>query len=146
MEFISRYVAHQPDAQGMIHYSAEEHYVWKLLFERQSKLLAGRASDEFLQGLQALELTADTIPQLPDVSCRLQKKTGWQVAAVPALISAREFFELLAERHFPAATFIRCEDELDYVTEPDIFPVTVILPLIFLTEPYTFPVTVISPR
>jgi len=31
------------------------------------------------------------------------------------------FFELLAEKRFPAATFIRVQAELDYVKEPDIF-------------------------
>ena len=121
MEFISRYVSHQPDSNGFIDYSVEEHRVWTLLFERQSKLLPGRACDEFLEGLKSLQLTADKIPQLPDVNSRLKAATGWQVEAVPALISARSFFELLAKRRFPAATFIRSEEELDYVTEPDIF-------------------------
>ena len=121
MEFVSRYVAHQPDEQGMVNYSAEEHRIWHVLFERQTKLLPGRACDEFLQGLKTLGLTENNIPQLPDVSRRLRAITGWQVAAVPALISARAFFELLAERRFPAATFIRCDAELDYVKEPDVF-------------------------
>lgn len=121
MEFVSRYVSHQPNEQGLIRYSAEENRVWKILFERQKNLVMGRACDEFLEGLQNLGLTADAIPQLPEVSRRLQAKTGWQVAPVAALISARSFFELLADRRFPAATFIRCEEELDYVREPDIF-------------------------
>lgn len=121
MEFVSRYVSHQPDEKGMIAYSAEEHRVWQILYERQSKLLPGRACDEFLQGLNRLQLTAERIPQLPDISARLMETTGWQVQPVPALISAREFFELLATRRFPAATFIRCIEELDYVQEPDIF-------------------------
>ncbi len=121
MKFVSRYVAHQPDEHGLISYSAEENRVWSLLFERQMKLLPGRASDEFLQGLNALSLVSDHIPQLVDVSQRLTTLTGWQVEPVEALISAREFFELLAARRFPAATFIRTAEELDYVTEPDIF-------------------------
>jgi phenylalanine-4-hydroxylase len=121
MEFTSRYVAHQPNEQGIIDYTPVEHRIWKILFERQQHLLPGRACDEFLEGLRRLDLTSDTIPQLPDISCRLQAITGWQVAAVPALIPARTFFELLAQRRFPAATFIRCEQELDYVKEPDIF-------------------------
>lgn len=121
MAFISRYVAHLPDTQGYIHYSSEEHRVWAQLFERQMKLLPGRASDEFLCGLQALALVPDAIPQLPDVSRCLLALTGWQVKPVEALISARDFFELLANRYFPAATFIRNMDELDYVTEPDVF-------------------------
>jgi len=84
-------------------------------------LLPGRACNEFIQGLQSLNLTADNVPQLPDINRRLKAQTGWQVTPVAALISARAFFELLAGRQFPAATFIRTEEELDYVKEPDIF-------------------------
>lgn len=121
MEFSSRYSAHAPDSEGYVHYSEEENRIWTILFERQMKLLPGRACDEFLTGLQALEITAKGIPQLPEVSQRLKATTGWQVSPVAALISAREFFELLAQKKFPAATFIRTEEELDYVKEPDIF-------------------------
>lgn len=121
MEFISKYVAHVPDERGYVCYSNQEHQVWQRLFERQMKLLPGRACQEFLDGLALLGICADAIPQLPEVNRRLQAKTGWQVAPVDALISAREFFELLAQRKFPAATFIRTESELDYVQEPDIF-------------------------
>lgn len=121
MKFVSRYVSHQPDSKGFINYSEQEHHVWRLLYERQAKILPGRASDEFLSGLKKLQLSADRIPQLPDLSERLKAATGWQVEPVAALITAEEFFELLAKRRFPAATFIRFEDELDYVKEPDIF-------------------------
>lgn len=121
MEFKSSYVAHVPDAQGFVNYSAEENRVWGLLFSRQMKLLPGRACNEFINGLNALGITAQAIPQVPDLCERLKAKTGWQVSPVAALISAREFFELLATKHFPVATFIRSEEELDYVKEPDIF-------------------------
>ncbi|MBI2784766.1 MAG: phenylalanine 4-monooxygenase [Legionella longbeachae] len=121
MEFSSRYVAHIPDAEGFVNYSAEENRIWKILFERQMKLLPGRACDEFITGLKTLAITAEVIPQLSELSQRLKAQTGWQVSAVPALISAREFFELLSRKYFPVATFIRCEEELDYVKEPDIF-------------------------
>jgi phenylalanine-4-hydroxylase len=121
MEFVSRYVSHKPDADGMVNYSAEEHGIWKQLYERQMAILPGRACQEFLTGLKKLELEADHIPQLPILSQKLQALTGWRVEPVAALISARDFFELLATRRFPAATFIRCQEELDYVQEPDIF-------------------------
>ncbi len=121
MTFVSRYVSHQPDEQGLIQYSDAEHRVWQCLFLRQQKILPGRACDAFLEGLKRLGLSSECIPQLPTVSKRLQEATGWQVMPVQALISARAFFELLAERRFPAATFIRVEEELDYVKEPDIF-------------------------
>ncbi|KTD15922.1 phenylalanine 4-monooxygenase [Legionella israelensis] len=121
MEFVSRYVAHRPDEQGFVRYSKQENRVWQILFNRQMELLEGRACKEYMQGLKTLELSAEHIPQLPEVSKRLNAMTGWKVEPVEALISARAFFELLAKRSFPAATFIRSEEELDYVKEPDIF-------------------------
>ncbi|VEG90753.1 phenylalanine 4-monooxygenase [Legionella spiritensis] len=121
MEFVSRYVSHQPDRHGMVNYSDEEHRIWQLLYERQMKILPGRACDEHMRGLDNLGLAPERIPQIPNVNDKLHSMTGWRVVPVAALISAREFFELLAKRCFPAATFIRCEEELDYVQEPDIF-------------------------
>lgn len=121
MKFVSNYVAHQPNAEGIINYSEKEHHVWQILYERQMKIIPGRACEEFIQGLESLGLTGLKIPQLPDVSKKLSALTGWEVVPVEALISAREFFELLARRQFPAATFIRREEEIDYVKEPDIF-------------------------
>lgn len=121
MEFVSRYVSHQPDAQGFVSYSDEENNTWRYLYERQMTVLPGRACDEFMVGLQRLNLSADRIPQLPEVNLHLKSMTGWEVSPVAALISAREFFELLAQRRFPAATFIRCPEEIDYIQEPDIF-------------------------
>ncbi|WP_419418971.1 phenylalanine 4-monooxygenase [Legionella sp. D16C41] len=121
MKFVSRYVSHQPNAQGLIEYSEEEDHIWQQLYQRQKAILPNRACDEFLKGLDILNLSPNHIPQLPEINARLMSLTGWQVKPVAALISAREFFELLAERHFPAATFIRCQEELNYVKEPDIF-------------------------
>ena len=76
MAFISRYVAHQPDSQGYIQYSEAEHHVWTQLFERQMKLLPGRASDEFLQGLETLALVSDRIPQREPLSDGLDRLAG----------------------------------------------------------------------
>lgn len=110
-----------PDEKGYIAYSDEENQVWNTLFLRQEVLLAGRASDAFIQGLKVLDLSPDKIPQLPVVNQKLRTITDWEVSPVAALISARAFFELLAEKKFPAATFIRHKESLNYVKEPDIF-------------------------
>lgn len=66
-------------------------------------------------------MPADRIPQCPDVSAKLRAATGWALEPVPALIPFSRFFELLANCKFPAATFIRRREELDYLQEPDIF-------------------------
>ena len=40
-------------------YSAAEHAVWKTLFERQSRLLPGRACQAFVQGMRELPMRHD---------------------------------------------------------------------------------------
>jgi len=51
----------------------------------------------------------------------LEKITGWRVIAVPDLVPDDIFFEHLANRRFPAGSFIRNDDEMDYIQEPDVF-------------------------
>ncbi|TKB46847.1 phenylalanine 4-monooxygenase [Ferrimonas sediminicola] len=115
------YTARQPDETGFIHYSDEEHRIWGELLARQLTWIPGRACDQFLEGLEKLNLPADRIPQLVEVDRVLEQATGWRTAQVPALISFQHFFELLAQKRFPVATFIRRREEFDYLQEPDIF-------------------------
>jgi phenylalanine-4-hydroxylase len=117
----SNYSAKIPDENGIIHYTDEEHSVWADLYRRQMEIIEGRVAQEFLDGLEILALPGDRIPQPEDVSRVLMERTGWQVEPVPALINFDRFFNLLAERKFPAASFIRTREEMDYLQEPDIF-------------------------
>jgi len=117
----SKYQAKIPDAHGYIDYTEDEHRIWSELYARQERLLPGRACEAYLGYLDTLGLPKDQVPQLRDVSKVLKAHTGWEVAPVPALIPFTEFFALLADRKFPAATFIRSRDEMEYLQEPDIF-------------------------
>ena len=107
--------------QGWENYTADEHAVWDLLFERQAKLLPGRASEAFLRGLDVLKLSKPGIPDFEELSERLMKLTGWQVVAVPGLVPDDVFFDHMANRRFVAGNFIRRRDQLDYLQEPDVF-------------------------
>src|SRR4051812_22067765 len=77
-------------------YSDDQNAVWRDLFGRQVALLPGRAADEFLTGLSALELDHDGIPALRDVSRKLDAATGWKLARTPGLLDAHDFFAHLA--------------------------------------------------
>ncbi|MCK8043265.1 phenylalanine 4-monooxygenase [Shewanella sp. 1CM18E] len=115
------YIAYEPDSNGCIDYPKAENDIWSELYARQLVNLPGRACPEYLQGLDKLALPTDRIPQLPEIDEVLLQTTGWKTAAVPALISFGKFFELLANKSFPVATFIRSREEFDYLQEPDIF-------------------------
>jgi len=117
----SHYSAKIPDENGVIPYTDEENSVWADLYSRQMKIIEGRVAQEFMDGLDILGLPSDHIPQPKEVSRVLMERTGWQVEPVPALINFDRFFNLLAERKFPAASFIRTRQDMDYLQEPDIF-------------------------
>ncbi|MGS2720475.1 phenylalanine 4-monooxygenase [Paraglaciecola aestuariivivens] len=117
----TKYVSHEPDENGIVHWSAKENKIWADLVKRQKKIITGRACDEYLHGLELLDLPEDRIPQLAEINQVLARETGWQVKQVPSLINFDSFFKLLANKQFPVATFIRTEEEFDYLQEPDIF-------------------------
>ena len=117
----SNYRAKQADTNGYIHYTDDEHSRWRQLFARQRPILEKFATPAYLAALERLQLPQDRIPQCEEVSSRLLEATGWRVVAVPALIDFPTFFDLLSRRRFPAASFIRSRDEMDYLEEPDIF-------------------------
>lgn len=117
----SKYEAKVVDENGFIDYSEAEDGVWSTLYARQMELLPGRACQPFLDGLDLLDLPSDHVPQPKTLSKRLDELTGWSIEPVPALINFDRFFALLSEKRFPAASFIRSEEDLDYLQEPDIF-------------------------
>ncbi|MDN3653176.1 phenylalanine 4-monooxygenase [Thalassotalea ponticola] len=115
------YVSKHGDENGYIAWTEQENDIWRRLYTRQLSCIQGKACDEFIDGLERLNLPVDRIPQLSEVSDVLLQATGWQCHPVPALIGFGEFFRLLSERKFPVATFIRSERDFDYLQEPDIF-------------------------
>src|SRR5579864_8746943 len=107
--------------QNWSSYSEEEHAIWRLLFERQERLLAGRACQDYLDGLDSLGVAAQGIPEFGRLSDILERATGWRIVAVPGLVPDDVFFTCLAGRRFPSTCFLRRRDQLDYLEEPDVF-------------------------
>ena len=102
-------------------YSQADHAMWDALFDRQTRLLPGRAVPEFIEGLEILRLDRPGVPDFADLSARLDQATGWRVVAVPGLVPDDVFFEHLAKRRFVSGRFIRSAGHEDYLQEPDVF-------------------------
>jgi phenylalanine-4-hydroxylase len=84
-------------------------------------VLRDRACDEFLTMMDRLQLSEAGIPDMERLSDRLGRITGWRVVPVAELVPDAVFFDHLANRRFPAGAFIRPEEQLDYLEEPDVF-------------------------
>ena len=102
-------------------YSAAEHDRWDRLFKRSQAVLHDRACDEFTAMMHTLKLSESGIPDMERLSDRLERVTGWRVVPVAELVPDDVFFDHLANRRFPAGAFIRSEQEMDYLEEPDVF-------------------------
>jgi phenylalanine-4-hydroxylase len=102
-------------------YTAENHLVWSILFGKQMVNLKGRANAAYLAGIELAGFEPDRIPKFSEVNERLAKLTGWCIYEVPGIVADDHFFELLAEKKFPATTWIRKMSELEYLEEPDMF-------------------------
>ncbi len=102
-------------------YSAAEHAVWARLFERQREVLKGRACREFLENQERFGMSAHAIPRFDELNRVLRPATGWELVGVEGLLPELTFFEHLANRRFPVTWWIRKPEQLDYISEPDLF-------------------------
>lgn len=102
-------------------YSSEDFEVWKILYERQMPQLQRVAANEYLKGLNNIEFTGNAIPNIAETNKLLATQTGWQLMVVPGIIKEPDFFNLLSQKKFPATTWLRKKEQLDYLPEPDMF-------------------------
>lgn len=102
-------------------YSQEQHETWKKMLKKQKELVPSYLCEEYLAGTQLLKFPDERIPNLAHSSTELMKCTGWQVIRAEGLVSAVNFFALLANKVFPCTDFIRHIDEIDYTPAPDTF-------------------------
>ncbi|MDX1440511.1 MAG: phenylalanine 4-monooxygenase, partial [Rubricoccaceae bacterium] len=102
-------------------YTQEDQDNWRFLFNRQMKMLPGRAGEAFLEGVKTLGMTPDGIPSLASLSRNMEEAAGWKIARIPGLLHERDFFGLLSDRLFPSTDYIRGKEELDYTPAPDCF-------------------------
>ncbi len=102
-------------------YNDEDFEVWKILFDRQMKQFPTHASHAYREGLKIADFETGLIPDFKETNKILEETTGWQLAVVPGIVPDYTFFELMANKRFPATTWLRKMKELDYLEEPDMF-------------------------
>jgi phenylalanine-4-hydroxylase len=102
-------------------YTEEQHATWAELVSRRMPQLATHAAEEYLEGFAIIGLRTDSLPNLAEISLRLNPRTGWSTIPVSGFMPGPAFFQMLAGRQFPTTTWLRKRDSLEYTPEPDIF-------------------------
>jgi phenylalanine-4-hydroxylase len=102
-------------------YTRDDHATWATLFERQQQILVHRACREFQENQRKFGMTPHAIPKFDDLNRVLKQSTGWVLIGVEGLLPELTFFDHLANRRFPVTWWIRKPDQIDYISEPDLF-------------------------
>lgn len=102
-------------------YTNVDHSVWGTLYRQQLHVLQGRVCDEFFDGLRALNMQADSVPNFAQLNERLEQATGWRIVAVNGHVPDDVFFMHLSERRFPVTWWLRSQKKIEYLQEPDCF-------------------------
>lgn len=113
--------AHVPgDSIEPVRYAAEEDALWRTVSSELAVLHERLAVAAHRDGADRLDLPTDRVPQLGEVSARLDRLTGWRIRPVPGLVPTRTFYGSLAERTFCSTQYIRHHSVPFHTPEPDV--------------------------
>lgn len=105
-----------PDAP----YTPEEHQLWQVVWSALEPAHERHACAEYLQCVKKLSLPQDRIPQLHEVSKKVQSFSGFRLEPVAGLVEPRVFLESLAAGVFLCTQYIRHHSTPLYTPEPDV--------------------------
>ncbi len=103
-----------------VEYTKEETEVWRFVFKQLEAVQQRRACSFYLQAKQHLGLHANAIPQLQDLSHKLNAFTGFRLAPIEGLVETRAFLTWLEKRTMLCTQYVRHHSRPDYTPEPDI--------------------------
>lgn len=112
------------DPISRVTYTDQEKEVWKYCYNNLIEMFKTNACDEFNWAIaefqKEINLCANEIPQLDDISNLLRSRTGWRLKPVGGLLTQREFLNGLAFKVFHSTQYIRHHAQPLYTPEPDI--------------------------
>lgn len=108
--------AEVPDAP----YTDEEHALWRTIRDTLAPAHRAHACAEYIEAADRLDLPRERIPQLSEVSERVQAISGFRLEPVAGLVAPRVFLESLADGVFLCTQYIRHHSTPLYTPEPDV--------------------------
>jgi len=105
-----------PDAP----YTELEHGVWQTIWKALGRAHREHACAEYLNCLDHLDFDTVRIPQLGEVSKKVEAISGFRLEPVAGLVEPRVFLESLANGVFLCTQYIRHHSTPLYTPEPDV--------------------------
>lgn len=119
-EIASQAIAWRGGPAPRVGYTSGEHALWRRVRASLDPLHAERVASPLVLAASRLDLSPERIPQLADVSLRLEATTGFRLAPVAGLIAPRAFLSALGTGVFFATQYVRHPSAPFYTPEPDV--------------------------
>jgi phenylalanine-4-hydroxylase len=103
-----------------VSYTEQENEIWRTVSAELHTKHEQYAVREYLEAKERLGLPEDRVPQLDEVTARLEPLTGFRYHPAPGLVPLREFYGSLADRVFHSTQYVRHPSEPLYTPEPDV--------------------------
>jgi len=103
----------------LIEYTETEKEVWRFVAGNLKKLNDKFSCEQHIEGLKLLDISFEQLPQLRDISEKMVKYTGFQMAPVAGLVPTKEFLESFATNIFPSTQYLRHHSQPGFTPEPD---------------------------
>jgi phenylalanine-4-hydroxylase len=103
-----------------VSYTEQENAIWRTVSAELHDKHERYAVREYLEAKERLGLPEDRVPQLDEVTARLEPLTGFRYHPAPGLVPLREFYGSLADRVFHSTQYVRHPSEPLYTPEPDV--------------------------
>jgi phenylalanine-4-hydroxylase len=101
-------------------YTELEHGVWQTIWKALGPAHREHACAEYLECLNGLDFDTERIPQLDEVSRKVEAISGFRLEPVAGLVEPRVFLESLARGVFLSTQYIRHHSTPLYTPEPDV--------------------------
>ena len=105
---------------GTIAYTEVENEVWSTVAAALTEGWRDHAATPVRTGLDRLALDPHRVPQLSEVTARLEPMSGFRFEAVPGLVDTEVFFANLGRGVFLSTQYVRWEGSPLYTPEPDV--------------------------
>jgi phenylalanine-4-hydroxylase len=103
-----------------IDYTEDEQEVWRTVCRELAPKHERYACRAFRDAVATLDLPRDHIPQLAEVTARLQALTGFRYVPAAGIVPLGDFYGALADRCFHSTQYVRHHAAPLYTPEPDL--------------------------
>ncbi|MGH9677479.1 MAG: hypothetical protein ACRD36_10290, partial [Candidatus Acidiferrum sp.] len=103
----------------LIEYVPEETRIWREVSPKLDALHRRHASHIYLKAKRELGISETEIPQLRDLSKRVERETQMHLVPAEGPLPYRTFYTYIGQRGFPVTQFIRHGSHPEFTPEPD---------------------------